>query len=200
LTVVQLLVVVVGGSQLPLTHVQPVPGRTVVQLEVVVVLPGGSQPPFTHVQPVPGLTVLQVLPVEPVPVVGGSQLPFTHVQPVPGLTVVQLLVEVVVDGIQPPLTQIQFAPGCTVVQPPVLPPVPPVPPVPVVPALTIEPCATYCAMTFVKLFDAAATNFAVAPAATAGCVDSVVPELVSCACGPGAPAALTSTPHTSAFF
>ncbi len=107
---------------------------------------------------------------------------------------VQLLVEVVVGGIQPPLTQVQFAPGCTVVQPPVLPPVPPVP-VPVL-VVVIEPCATNCAMTFVKAFDAAARNFAVAPAATAGCVDSVVPELVSCACGPALPvSANLDAPH-----
>jgi hypothetical protein len=51
LTDVQELVEVVGGSQLPLTHVQPVPGLTVVHVEAEALpLPGGSQLPLTHVQ------------------------------------------------------------------------------------------------------------------------------------------------------
>ena len=57
---VQLLVDVVGGNQLPLTHVHPEAGWTVVQPPVV--------PP----------------PALPLPVVGGSQLPLTQVQPVAG--------------------------------------------------------------------------------------------------------------------
>jgi len=46
-------------------------------------MPGGSQLPFTQVQPVPGCGVVQ-LAVPPELVLGGSQLPFTQIQSGPG--------------------------------------------------------------------------------------------------------------------
>jgi hypothetical protein len=121
-----------GGRQSPLTHVQPGPGCTVVQLDPLPV-PGGSQLPFTHTQSAPGCTVVQ----PPGPGSGatsaGSQAPFTQTQFDPGWTVVQPPLVLPPPppgarsgGTQSPLTQTQFDTGWTVVHPEllVLPPPP----------------------------------------------------------------------------
>ena len=73
-----MVVVVVGGSQFPLTHVQSGPGLTVVQLLVEVV--GATQLPFTQVHPVPGEGVVQpVVGVDPD--VWATSWPITRLNP-----------------------------------------------------------------------------------------------------------------------